>query len=110
MASSGRSARELEALISATRLRLRIAVVPQAITSDEITTRYSLHGTASYVLTEIARGRPVARVRVSSLTPYTTTWPLYPTVPSAALTRVCCSCGIITYIKIPELTSQCDLV
>ena len=53
--------------------RLRIAVVPQAITPDEITTRYSLNGTASYVLTEIACGRTVARGQVSSFTSYSTT-------------------------------------
>ena len=53
--------------------RLRIAVVPQAITPDEITTRYSLNGTASYVLTEIASGRTVARGQVSSFTSYSTT-------------------------------------
>ena len=53
--------------------RLRIAVVPQAITPNEITTRYSLNGTASYVLTEIAIGRTVARGQVSSFTSYSTT-------------------------------------
>ncbi|AWX93049.1 hypothetical protein DPM13_07520 [Paracoccus mutanolyticus] len=53
--------------------RLRIAVVPQAITPNEITTRYSLNGTASYVLTEIASGRTVARGQVSSFTSYSTT-------------------------------------
>ena len=53
--------------------RLRIAVVPQAITPNEITTRYSLNGTASYVLTEIASGRTVARGPVSSFTSYSTT-------------------------------------
>ena len=53
--------------------RLRIAVVPKAITPDEITTRYSLNGTASYVLTEIASGRTVARGQVSSFTSYSTT-------------------------------------
>ena len=53
--------------------RLRIAVVPQAITPDEITTRYSPNGTASYVLTEIASGRTVARGQVSSFTSYSTT-------------------------------------
>src|SRR5690606_3549674 len=30
--------------------RLRIAVVPQAITRDEVTTRYALNGTADFVL------------------------------------------------------------
>lgn len=53
--------------------QLRIAVVPQAITPDEITTRYSLNGTASYVLTDIGSGRAVARGQVSSFTSYSTT-------------------------------------
>ena len=53
--------------------QLRIAVVPQAITADEITTRYALNGTADYVLTDLASGRAVARGQVSSFTSYSTT-------------------------------------
>lgn len=53
--------------------QLRVAVVAQAITPDEVTTRYSLNGTASYVLTDMARQRAVARGQVSSFTSYSTT-------------------------------------
>ena len=53
--------------------RLRIAVVPQAITPDEITTRYALNGSADFVLTESASGKVVARGQVSSFTSYSTT-------------------------------------
>lgn len=53
--------------------RLRIAVVPQAITPDEVTTRYALNGTAEFTLTEAATGREVTRGQVSSFTSYSTT-------------------------------------
>ncbi|MDQ7261706.1 LPS assembly lipoprotein LptE [Paracoccus sp. PS-1] len=53
--------------------RLRIAVVPQAITPDEVTTRYALNGTADFALTEAATGREVTRGQVSSFTSYSTT-------------------------------------
>ena len=53
--------------------QLRIAVVPQAITTDEITTRYALNGSADYVLTDLATQRAVARGQVSSFTSYSTT-------------------------------------
>lgn len=53
--------------------QLRVAVVAQAITPDEITTRYSLNGTASYVLSDIATRRALARGQVSSFTSYSTT-------------------------------------
>lgn len=53
--------------------QLRVAVVAQAITPDEITTRYSLNGTASYALTDMANRRAVARGQVSSFTSYSTT-------------------------------------
>lgn len=53
--------------------QLRIAVVSQAITTDEITTRYSLNGTASFQLTQIDTGRQVTRGQVSSFTSYSTT-------------------------------------
>ena len=52
---------------------LRIAVVPQAITPDEVTTRYSLNGTADFVLTEAASGQEVTRGQVSTFTSYSTT-------------------------------------
>ena len=53
--------------------KLRIAVVPQAITPDEITTRYALNGSADFVLTEAASGKVVTRGQVSSFTSYSTT-------------------------------------
>ena len=53
--------------------RLRIAVVPQAITPDEITTRYALNGSADFVLTESGSGKVVTRGQVSSFTSYSTT-------------------------------------
>ena len=52
---------------------LRIAVVPQAITPDEVTTRYSLNGSADFVLTEAASGQEVTRGQVSTFTSYSTT-------------------------------------
>ena len=52
---------------------LRIAVVPQAITLDEVTTRYSLNGSADFVLTEAASGQEVTRGQVSTFTSYSTT-------------------------------------
>lgn len=53
--------------------KLSIAVVPQAITPDEVTTRYALNGSADFVLTGIADGKVVTRGRVSSFTSYSTT-------------------------------------
>lgn len=51
--------------------RLAVATVAQAITPDEVTTRYALNGTADYTLTE--GGRAVARGQVSSFASYSTT-------------------------------------
>ncbi|WP_347267078.1 LPS assembly lipoprotein LptE [Paracoccus sp. (in: a-proteobacteria)] len=53
--------------------RLSIAVVAQAITPEEVTTRYSLNGSADFLLTEIGSDRVVTRGRVSSFTSYSTT-------------------------------------
>ncbi|MCT4331386.1 LPS assembly lipoprotein LptE [Paracoccus sp. YLB-12] len=52
--------------------RLSVGVVPQAITPDEVTTRYSLNGTADFALTD-ASGGVLAQGRVSSFTSYSTT-------------------------------------
>lgn len=52
--------------------RLRIAVVPQAITPDQVTTRYSLNGSADYVLRDRAAGTVLAQGQVSSFTSYST--------------------------------------
>ena len=51
---------------------IAIGVVPQAITQDEVTTRYSLNGTADFALKDGA-GRVLAQGRVSSFTSYSTT-------------------------------------
>lgn len=52
--------------------RLSVGVVPQAITPDEVTTRYALNGTADFALSD-ASGRVLAQGRVSSFTSYSTT-------------------------------------
>lgn len=52
--------------------RIMIGVVSQAITPDEVTTRYSLNGTADFALTG-PDGAVVAQGRVSSFTSYSTT-------------------------------------
>lgn len=53
--------------------QMRIAVVPQAITQDEITTRYALNGTVVYILTDRATQRVITQGQVSSFTSYSTT-------------------------------------
>ena len=50
--------------------RLQIATVGQAITPDEVTTRYSLNGTAAYTLTDAATGAVVAQGEVSNFSSY----------------------------------------
>ena len=52
--------------------RLNVAVVPQAITPDEVTTRYSLNGTASYSLIDATSGARVTEGQVSNFTSYST--------------------------------------
>lgn len=51
---------------------LRVAVLPQAITPDEVTTRFSLNGTATYRLTDSATGATVAQGEVSNFTSHST--------------------------------------
>ncbi|MFV0383547.1 LPS assembly lipoprotein LptE [Paracoccus sp. (in: a-proteobacteria)] len=51
---------------------LSIGVVPQAITPDEVTTRYSLNGTADFALRDRS-GQAIASGRVSNFTSYSTT-------------------------------------
>ena len=51
---------------------LRIAVVPQAITPDEVTTRFSLNGTAAWRLVDTASGATVAQGEVSNFTSHST--------------------------------------
>ena len=52
--------------------RISAGVVAQAITPDEVTTRYSLNGTADFALTG-PDGAVITRGRVSSFTSYSTT-------------------------------------
>ncbi len=52
--------------------RLNLGVVAQAITQDQVTTRYSLNGTADFTLKD-AGGRVLTQGRVSSFTSYSTT-------------------------------------
>ncbi|MDT1062791.1 LPS assembly lipoprotein LptE [Paracoccus sp. CPCC 101403] len=75
-AFAGRIAERMGAETSATYQldwEMRIAVVPQAITPEEVTTRYALNGSVIFTLTEAATGRPVTRGQVSSFTSYSTT-------------------------------------
>ena len=51
---------------------LRIAIVPQAITPNEITTRYALNGSADFTLTEAASGKVITRGQVNNFTSYST--------------------------------------
>ncbi len=53
--------------------RISLGVVPQAITRDEVTTRYSLNGSADFTLTEQASGRQLVTGRVSTFTSYSAT-------------------------------------
>ena len=52
--------------------RISAGVVAQAITPDEVTTRYSLNGTADFVLKDRA-GRVLTQGRVSNFSSYSTT-------------------------------------
>ena len=51
---------------------LRVGAVPQGITPDEVTTRYSLNGTADFTLTDSA-GHVVTEGRVSNFTSFSAT-------------------------------------
>ncbi|WBU56791.1 LPS assembly lipoprotein LptE [Paracoccus sediminicola] len=53
--------------------RLTTAVVAQAINASEVATRYSLNGTADFVLTDSATGAAITRGRASSFTSYSAT-------------------------------------
>ncbi|MFV0293303.1 MAG: LPS assembly lipoprotein LptE [Paracoccus sp. (in: a-proteobacteria)] len=50
--------------------RLTTASIGQGITPDEVTTRYSLNGTADFTLTSITTGETITQGRVSSFTSY----------------------------------------
>ena len=61
-----------DAAIYALDYRISAGVVAQAITPDEVTTRYSLNGTADFALTGPG-GAVITQGRVSSFTSYSTT-------------------------------------
>ncbi len=65
---------------------LRIAVVAQAITPDEVTTRYSLNGTADFTL-KTRDGASVTSGRVSNFTSYSTTGTTIATLSAEADAR-----------------------
>ncbi|MBU3031201.1 LPS assembly lipoprotein LptE [Paracoccus marinaquae] len=52
--------------------RISVGVVPQAITQDQVTTRYSLNGTADFALSDDS-GRVLAQGRVSNFSSFSTT-------------------------------------
>ena len=52
---------------------LRVAVVEQGITPEQVTTRYALNGTLEFTLTEQASGRMVTQGAVSAFTSYSAT-------------------------------------
>lgn len=66
--------------------RITAGVVSQAITPDEVTTRYSLNGTADFVLTG-PEGAVLTRGRVSSFTSYSTTGTTISTLAAEADAR-----------------------
>ena len=66
--------------------RLRVGVVAQGITPDEVTTRYSLNGTADFTLTD-ASGAQVVAGQVSNFTSYSTTGTTVATLAAEADAR-----------------------
>ncbi|MBU2957379.1 LPS assembly lipoprotein LptE [Paracoccus sp. 1_MG-2023] len=66
--------------------RISVGVVSQAITPDEVTTRYSLNGTADFVLTG-PDGAQITRGRVSNFTSYSTTGTTVSTLSAEADAR-----------------------
>lgn len=66
--------------------RISIGVVAQAITPEEVTTRYSLNGTADFALKD-GSGTVVTQGRVSSFTSYSTTGTTIATLSAEADAR-----------------------
>lgn len=66
--------------------RISIGAVSQAITQDEVTTRYSLNGTVDFALRDSA-GKVLASGRVSSFTSYSTTGTTIATLSAEADAR-----------------------
>lgn len=66
--------------------QLHVGVVAQAITPEEVATRYSLNGTADFTLTD-ASGAALTRGRVSNFTSYSTTGTTIATLSAEADAR-----------------------
>ena len=62
-------------------------MLPQAITPDEVTTRFSLNGTAAYRLTDAASGAVVAQGEVSNFTSHSTVGTVIATTAAEADAR-----------------------
>ena len=67
--------------------RISAGVVAQAITPDEVTTRYSLNGTAAFTLTDGATGAVVAQGEVSNFTSHSTVGTVIATTAAEADAR-----------------------
>ena len=59
------------AAIYTLQYQLNVGVVPQAITRDQVTTRYALNGTADFALTD-SQGTALTQGRVSAFSSYST--------------------------------------
>lgn len=66
--------------------RLALGIVPQAITPDQVTTRFALNGTADFIL-KTRGGAAVAQGRVSAFTSYSTTGTTIATLSAEADAR-----------------------
>lgn len=66
--------------------RLSVGVVSQAITSNQVTTRYSLNGTVEFALTD-SRGVVLSRGQVSNFSSYSTTGTTIATLAAEADAR-----------------------
>lgn len=66
--------------------QINMGVVAQAITQEEVTTRYSLNGTADFLLKD-SNGKTVTSGRVSSFTSYSTTGTTIATLSAEADAR-----------------------
>ena len=75
-----------QAAAYALNYRLTTASVAQGITPDEVTTRYSLNGTADFTLTD-ASGAQVVAGQVSNFTSYSTTGTTVATLAAEADAR-----------------------
>ncbi|MDO5657581.1 MAG: LPS assembly lipoprotein LptE [Paracoccus sp. (in: a-proteobacteria)] len=91
--------------------RISIAQVAQAITPGEVATRYSLNGTAEFVLNATADGARVAQGRVSSFTSYSATGTTIATLSAERdahqrLMRMLADQMVTHLLAAPELAAQ----